>query len=255
MRGDPAPREATRAAPETATLLGVERLSVSYGAVQAVRGLSLHVKQGEVVALLGANGAGKSSTLLAIVGLVRPSAGRVVFRGEDITGLPTERIVRTGLTLVPEGRRLFPELTVSENLAIGEVHPGGERGVLSQEELFGIFPVLRERRGQLAGTLSGGEQQQLAIARALMSSPDLLLLDEPSLGLAPRLAELLFDLIGTLHERGLTMLLVEQNVSLALQVARRAYVLASGDLKMEGSSADLLATTGISRTYLGIGVD
>jgi branched-chain amino acid transport system ATP-binding protein len=255
VRGDPAPGEGARAEPATATLLGVERLSVSYGEVRAVRDLSLHVEEGEVVALLGPNGAGKSSTLLAIVGLAQPSGGRIVFRGEDITGLPTERVVRTGLTLVPEGRRLFPELTVSENLAIGEVRSNGDRGVVSREELFDLFPVLDKRGDQLAGTLSGGEQQQLAIARALMSSPDLLLLDEPSLGLAPRLAELLFDLIRTLHDRRLTMLLVEQNVSLALQVAQRAYVLASGDLKMEGSSAELLATKGVSRTYLGIGLD
>ena len=235
-------------------MLRLEDVTVSYGPVLAVRQLNLHVDEGEIVALLGANGAGKTSTLLAIMGLAR-SRGAVKFAGRDITGLRTERIVRMGLTLVPEGRRVFPGLTVFENLLLGQKpKQGSSRSALEEDELFDLFPILRERRNQLAGTLSGGEQQQLAIARALMSAPDLILLDEPSLGLAPRLADRMFDAIKALHARGLTVLLVEQNVNLALQVADRAYVLASGDLKMEGRPTELLATTGISRAYLGVGV-
>jgi branched-chain amino acid transport system ATP-binding protein len=236
-------------------MLRLEDVTVSYGPVSAVRHLNLHVNEGEIVALLGANGAGKTSTLLAIMGLARVSGGGIKYAGRDITGLRTERIVRMGLTLVPEGRRVFPRLTVFENLLLGEkAKQGRSRSTIEGDELFDLFPILRERRNQLAGTLSGGEQQQLAIARALMSAPDLVLLDEPSLGLAPRLADRMFDAIRSLHDRGLTVLLVEQNVNLALQVAERAYVLASGDLKMEGRPEELLATTGISRAYLGVGV-
>jgi branched-chain amino acid transport system ATP-binding protein len=233
-------------------LLEVAGLSVAYGTIRAVRGLSLEVVEGELVALLGSNGAGKTTTLTAIIGLAPASGGSIRFSGIDITNRAPERIVRLGMTLVPEGRRVFADLTVEENLRLGAMG-AGKRQATPEEQLFALFPVLAERRRQLAGTLSGGEQQQLAIARALRSSPRLLLLDEPSLGLAPQVVEAIFELLVRLRAAGTTILLVEQNVHQALEIADRAYVLASGQLHIAGSSKALLHSTEIDRAYLGIG--
>ena len=237
-------------------LLAVEHLSVTYGAIRAVRDISLSVEAGEIVAILGSNGAGKSSTLNAIMGLAPKAAGQVVFDGHEIQALGTERIVKLGMTLTPEGRRVFPKLTVDENLSLGAI-PLHERGRAAglRESMFSRFPILRQRRGQAAGMLSGGEQQQLAIARSLMSEPRLLLLDEPTLGLAPRYVDLIFDLLVDLRGEGVTILLVEQNVDRTLSIGDRAYVLASGELQMSGSAQDLRRSTGIERAYLGIGAD
>ncbi len=233
-------------------LLEVTGLSVAYGTIRAVRDLSFHVGQGELVTLLGPNGAGKTTTLTALMGLATVSAGTVRFSGTEITNRPPEQIVRRGMTLVPEGRRVFSDLTVEENLRLGAMGVG-DRAAASEPELLELFPILADRRTQLAGTLSGGEQQQLAIARALRSSPRLLLLDEPSLGLAPQVVEAIFDLLVRLRRNGMTILLVEQNVHQALEIADRAYVLASGQLHLSGSAAELLQSAEVDRAYLGIG--
>lgn len=233
-----------------ADLLTVEGLTVGYGPIQAVRSVDLEVAEGEIVALLGANGAGKSSTLNAIAGLV-PARGRIVFRGREIGHLPTEAIVRQGLSLVPEGRHVFPSLTVGENLKLGGAATRRMASRTLQALLFKLFPILQERQGQLAGSLSGGEQQQLAIARALMSRPELLLLDEPSLGLAPQIVEAIFALIERLRKDGLTVLLVEQNVAMALEIADRGYVMAQGTIAMAGPTHELRHAEAIERAYLG----
>ena len=236
-------------------MLELARVDLGYGDLRAVQDLSLVVRPGEIVTLLGANGAGKSTTLAAIMGIVRPAGGNVHFDGVDITGRDPEEIVRLGMTLTPEGRRLFAGLTVAENLALGAA-TRRDRAELTRdrEAILELFPIVRERLGQTAGTLSGGEQQQLAIARSLMAGPRLLLLDEPSLGLAPRFVDLVFELIARLRrERGLTILLVEQNVDRALRVSDRGYVLNTGRLELEGASAELLASSEIERAYLGIG--
>jgi branched-chain amino acid transport system ATP-binding protein len=237
-------------------LLSVEGLTVTYDAIRAVRGLSFHVDAGEIVAILGANGAGKSSTLGALMGLVPRVDGSIRLDGQEIRGMRPERIVRLGMTLTPEGRRVFPRLTVEENLLLGAV-PLADRGRAGalRRQVYERFPVLVSRRRQAAGTLSGGEQQQLAIARSLMSGPRLLLLDEPTLGLAPRFVDLIFDLILELRNEGTTILLVEQNVDQTLSVADRGYVLGSGELRISGSAGELRASSGIERTYLGIGAD
>jgi branched-chain amino acid transport system ATP-binding protein len=236
-------------------LLVVEDLVVRYGPIVAVREVSLRVGQGEIVALLGANGAGKSSFLNAVAGIVRPAAGRIVFRGEGIHRLPPEQIVRRGLSLTPEGRRVFPRLSVADNLRLGAV-PQRSRGEAEQarERVFALFPILRERMGQVGGTLSGGQQQMLAIGRSLMAGPALLLLDEPSLGLAPFLVDEVFALVERLRTEGTTILLVEQNVHRALEVADRAYVLVNGEIEREGPAAELRASAEIEKAYLGIGV-
>ena len=238
------------------TLLSVERLSVAYDAIRAVRDLSLHVDAGEIVAILGANGAGKSSTLNALMGLVPRVEGSVRFDGQEIVGMRPERIVRTGMTLTPEGRRVFATLTVDDNLLLGAI-PLKDRSRVGElrDKAYERFPVLADRRKQAAGTLSGGEQQQLAIARSLMCSPRLLLLDEPSLGLAPKFVDLIFDLILDLRSEGVTILVVEQNVDLTLSIADRGYVLTSGRLQLEGPAAELRSSSGIERAYLGIGAD
>jgi branched-chain amino acid transport system ATP-binding protein len=234
-------------------MLELESLSVRYGAIAAVRNLSLRVEEGEIVALLGANGAGKSTTLRAVVGLAKVASGRVRFRGRDITRASTESIVRQGLTLTPEGRRIYTRLTVDENLVMGGLSRPSRRATLDdRDRMLEMFPVLAERLHALAGTLSGGEQQQLAFARSLMSQPKLLLLDEPSLGLAPRLVATVFDTILELRRRGLTILLVEQNVAKALSVCDRAYVLSSGLLALAGTASELRHSSGIERAYLGI---
>jgi branched-chain amino acid transport system ATP-binding protein len=236
------------------TLLSVENLSVTYGAIRAVRDFTFGVEEGEIVAILGANGAGKSSALNAIMGLAPRSGGRLRFEDRDIYTMSTERIVRLGMTLTPEGRHVFPGLTVDENLLLGAVTvQDRSRAETVRQGVLRRFPILQERRNQRAGTLSGGEQQQLAIARSLMSAPRLLLLDEPSLGLAPRFVDLIFDLLVDLRREGTTILLVEQNVHLTLAIADRAYVLANGELRTAGSAAALRASSGIERAYLGIG--
>jgi branched-chain amino acid transport system ATP-binding protein len=237
-------------------MLEVDRLTVSYEGIRAVRDLNLRVAKGEVVALLGPNGAGKSSTLNAIVGLAPTTAGKIVIDGKDMTGKPTEDIVGLGVTQVPEGRQIFGELTVAENLTLGGfARRSGRSDHEVRSDLLALFPILGERSSQNAGTLSGGEQQQLAIARALMSDPRLVLFDEPSLGLAPVVTQKIFDLIARLRSRGLTMLIVEQNVELALGICDRCYVLASGELQIEGTPASLRASTGVQRKYLGLGGD
>ena len=228
-------------------LLSVRGLEARYGPIAAVRGIDLDVHDGEIVALLGANGAGKTSTLVAIVGLHPARSGEIRFGGEDVSRLPPERIVRKGISLTPEGRRLFATLTVAENLALG----GGTRNGDARERLFELFPVLRERLHAPAGSLSGGEQQQLAIARSLMSRPRLLLLDEPTLGLAPKLVGAVFDLIARLRaEEGVSILLVEQNVHRALDVCDRAYVMRVGRIEVTGTPAELRAR-GVEAAYLG----
>lgn len=238
-------------------LLRLERLTVTYGIVNAVRDVSLEVAHGETVALLGANGAGKTTTLKAVMGLAPKRGGQVRLAGEDVTSFAPEVLVKRGMTLVPEGRRVFARLTVSENLKMGTRGRARRTPVSGApstiEDAYAWFPILSERRGQPAGTLSGGEQQQLAIARALMSWPQLLLLDEPSLGLSPKLAEDLFAMLHELTRSGLTILVVEQNVGLALDLAERAYVLANGSVHLEGAASELRSSTGIERTYLGMG--
>jgi len=236
------------------TLLSVERLSVAYGAIKAVREIDLTVAEGEIVAILGANGAGKSSTLNAIVGLIPRVTGSVRFDGQELVGMATERIVQCGITLTPEGRRVFPLLTVEENLRLGGMANRDRRSVNAvRATLLERFPVLAQRRGQPAGTLSGGEQQMLAIARSLMARPRLLLLDEPSLGLAPIYVDRIFELIAELRAEGVTILLVEQNVDRALGIADRGYVLANGRIQFSGAAGEMRTSSGIERAYLGIG--
>ena len=233
--------------------LEVADLAASYGAIRALRGVSLDVREGEIVAVLGPNGAGKSTLLKAISGVVRPHEGEIAFLGDRLDGHTPESIVRRGVSLVPEGRHLFPGLTVQENLEVGgyaQRRRGAGRADLA--ELLGTFPILAERAGQMAGTLSGGEQQQLAIARSLMSRPRLMLLDEPSLGLAPIVVDRIMGLLAHLRERGVTILLVEQNVHRALEIADRAYVLAVGRVVLAGAASDLARTASLERAYLGI---
>ena len=227
-------------------LLEVEDLRVRYGAVEAVHGVSFAVQTGEVTALIGANGAGKSSTLAAISGLI-PAGGRIRFDGRDIAGAPPHVIVRAGIVQVPEGREILARMTVEENLLMGL--RGGDRADLGSA--YERFPILRERRALLAGTLSGGEQQMLAIARALLARPRLLLLDEPSLGLAPLVVKRVFDTLADLKRQGVTMLLVEQNALRALRLADRAYVMDLGRLVMRGTGQELLRDPSVARTYLG----
>jgi branched-chain amino acid transport system ATP-binding protein len=233
-------------------LLSVEGLVVRYGAIEAVRGASLSVRQGEIVTLLGANGAGKSSILNAIMGLVPVAGGRVVLEGADVGGEAPEKIVRRGMTLTPEGRHVFANLTVAENLVIGAASRRDRAEVeATRADMLELFPILSERRDQMAGTLSGGEQQMLAIARSMMSQPKIVLLDEPSLGLAPQIVDTIFELIVRLRERGATILLVEQNVELALEIADRGYVLATGAIALEGSARELGRSADVERAYMG----
>ena len=232
------------------SLLALERLEVSYGGIRAVKGIDLAIEPGELVCLIGANGAGKTTTLRAITGLVPPAGGRIRYDGEDITGWRVHRIARRGLALVPEGRGVFAQLTIEENLAMG-AYARKDDVSADLERAFTLFPRLKERRRQTAGTLSGGEQQMLAIARALMSRPKLLLLDEPSMGLAPLMVEKIFDVIRAIAAEGVTMLLVEQNARLALEVSRRAYVLEGGLVALSGEAGTLLHDPRIREAYLG----
>ena len=239
----------------TGTVLRLEDLHVGYGQVTAVRGLDLTVEEGELVALVGANGAGKTSTLLATAGVLTPTRGRILFHGQDITRLPPERVVALGIATVPETRDVFPDLTVRENLRLGGYVRRRDRAGCARdlEALCALFPVLGDRLNQAAGFLSGGEQQQLAIARALMSRPQLLMLDEPSLGLAPALVDRVFDLVAGLRREGRTLLLVEQNVRQTLEIADRAYVLELGRIKASGTPAELAARIDLASAYLGAG--
>lgn len=235
-------------------MLQVENLSVSYGGVQAVRGVSLEVRRGEIAALLGANGAGKSSTLLAIIGSVKPKEGRVVFEGRDITGTSPDKLVTQGIAMIPEGARVFARQPVEQNLRLGAYTVRDERVYRERlERVYTLFPRLKERREQLAGTMSGGERQMLAIGRALMSGPRLLLIDEPSLGLSPLLVEQVFDALAALNrDDGLSVLLVEQNMAQALEVASRAYVMQSARVALSGEAAELAASDEVRRAYLGM---
>ncbi len=231
-------------------VLHIENLQVSYGGIEAVRGISLDVNKGEIVTLIGANGAGKSSTLRTISGLVKPKGGKVIFEGEDITSKDPTQIVSKGLMMVPEGRRIFPNLTVLENLKIGAYlrNDDLEEDI---ERVYGYFPRLKERSWQEGGTLSGGEQQMLAVGRALMGRPKLLMMDEPSLGLAPVVVQEIFNIIRHIHEAGTTVLLIEQNANMALHVADRAYVIENGKISMEGTGTELLEDENVRAAYLG----
>ena len=231
-------------------LLEVKNLHVSYGGIQAVKDISFVVPKGEIVTLIGANGAGKSSTLRSIVGLVKPESGHIQFEGEELAGLPTDQIVSKGITLVPEGRRVFPDLTVLENLKIGAYM---RKDDLTEDLkwVHDLFPRLKERSWQLAGTLSGGEQQMLAIGRALMSRPDLIMMDEPSLGLAPIVVQGVFDIIREINKQGVTILLVEQNANMALKAANLGYVMETGRITMTGTGAELLENEEVKAAYLG----
>ena len=232
--------------------LEVEGLQVAYGRIPAVRGITLQVRVGQVVCLIGANGAGKTTTMRAISGLVRPRAGRVRFDGQDITGRPAHRIAAAGLRQVPEGRQCFAELTVAENLMLGAyLVPARAEVARRQDSVLARFPRLRERLGQLAGSMSGGEQQMLAIGRALMGRPRLLLLDEPSMGLAPLFVEEIFAIIASLKADGTTILLVEQNASAALDVADHAYVLETGSIVLSGPAAEVAQDPAVAAAYLG----
>lgn len=236
----------------TEPLLRLEGLAVHYGSVQALSGIDLEVRQGEVVALLGSNGAGKSTTLRAISRLVNASSGRILWRGADLAPLATERTVKLGIGHCPEGRRVLARQSVASNLELGAWLRRDRAAIAADlERCYGLFPRLAERRQQLAGSLSGGEQQMLAIARALMGRPTLLLLDEPSLGLAPKLVGEVMQALALLHQEGLTMLLVEQNAQAALEIADRGYVLEAGQLTLQGAAADLLCDPSLRAAYLG----
>ncbi|HWP35492.1 MAG TPA: ABC transporter ATP-binding protein [Thermodesulfobacteriota bacterium] len=233
-------------------MLRLEDVHTSYGHIRALKGVSLEVRQGEIVCLIGANGAGKSTTLMTISGILRPERGRVLFEGEPIHGVPPDEIVARGISQVPEGRRIFPRLTVRENLDMGAFlrrDPDGVRRDL--DRVFALFPVLKERQHQLGGTLSGGEQQMLAIARALMARPKLLLLDEPSLGLAPLMVQHIFRIIREINAQGTTIFLVEQNAHMALSVARRGYVMETGQIVLVDDARALLANEMVRKAYLG----
>ena len=232
-------------------LLSVQDLSVSYSAIRAVRSISFEIKAGEIVTLIGANGAGKSTVLNTLSGLIKPDAGSIVFSGENIVGMKPHKIVEAGLALCPEGRRVFSRMSVAENLEMGGYTHSDEENAETRELVYEHFPCLRERRRQMAGTLSGGEQQMLAMGRALMSRPKLLMLDEPSMGLAPLLIEEIFSIIKTLGAAGTTILLVEQNANMALQVANRAYVLEIGKVVKIGTGEALLHDDDVRKAYLG----
>jgi len=233
-------------------MLQVEDLNVYYGAIHALKGISFHLEKGEIVALIGGNGAGKSTTLNTISGLLRPRSGRIQFLNEDIGVVPPQNIVRRGIVQVPEGRRIFPKLTVQENLEMGAyIYQDKAQIQEDMEAVMTRFPRLRERRKQYGGTLSGGEQQMLAIARALMTRPNLLLLDEPSMGLSPILVEQIFDIIREINDQGTTVLLVEQNAQMALSISDRGYVLETGRVSLEGGAQELLENPLVIEAYLG----
>ncbi len=236
---------------QAAPLLKVNDIHVYYGAIHAIKGISLEVHANEIVTLIGANGAGKSTTLNTIAGLLRPRQGSIEMEGVPIQGISANKMVFRGLALCPEGRRIFQQMTVKENLEMGAYSRPASEIDSSLQNVFQRFPRLKEREKQIAGTLSGGEQQMLAMARALMSKPRLLMLDEPSMGLAPILVEQIFDIIAELHQSGVTILLVEQNAQMALRVADRAYVMETGIITMQGSAEELLHNDAVQKAYLG----
>ena len=231
-------------------ILSIKDLKVNYGGIEAVKGISFDVEEGSIVTLIGANGAGKSSTLRTIAGLVKPASGRIIFRGDDITNCDTNVIVRKGITLVPEGRRIFPDLTVLENLRVG-AYLRNDDIAGDIQWVYDLFPRLRERSWQAGGTLSGGEQQMLAVARALMCKPKLIMMDEPSLGLAPLVVRGIFDIIREINAQGVTVLLIEQNANMALKVADYAYVLETGRIGLSGTGRELLTNDDVRKAYLG----
>ena len=236
-------------------MLKIRNLDAGYGTLTVLRRVSIHVKPGEIVTIIGANGAGKTTLLKTVTGLLRPQAGEIFFSDQEISRMPTERIVMNGCSLVPEGRQVFPAMPVRENLLLGayvQFKRGNKHDVEHDlEQVYGLFPVLRQRDRQLAGTLSGGEQQMLAMARALMARPKLIMLDEPSMGLAPLMVKEIFNIIIRIREQGNTVLLVEQNARSALKIANRGYVLETGRIILEGDAEDLLANKDVQRAYLG----
>ena len=234
-----------------AVMLDVQNINVYYGAIHAVKDVSFHVDEGEIVTLIGANGAGKTTTLQTVSGLLRSRTGSITFMGKPIQAVPADKLVAHGLAQVPEGRRVFQQMTVEENLEMGAFTQSASTIAPNLEKVYDNFPRLKERRRQIAGTLSGGEQQMLAMGRALMSNPKLLMLDEPSMGLAPILVEQIFDIIRRLHQKGTTILLVEQNARMALSVADRGYVLETGRVTLTGQGRELLADEAVKKAYLG----
>lgn len=233
------------------SMLKVENLNVYYGSINAIKGISFEVNQGEIVTMIGANGAGKSTTMNTVAGLLKPRSGSIVFEDKDITHMPASKVVSLGLALCPEGRRVFQQMSVRENLEMGGYTRQASEIAPSLEQVFELFPRLKERQRQIAGTLSGGEQQMLAMGRAMMSKPKLLMLDEPSMGLAPLLVEQIFDIILSLNKAGTTILLVEQNAQMALSIANRAYVLETGNIFKEGSADMLMHDDAVRKAYLG----
>ena len=233
-------------------MLKVENLKVRYGMIEAIKGISFEVRDGEIVTLIGANGAGKTTTMHAISGLIKAAEGSISLDGKELTKIPAHKIVGLGLAQVPEGRRVFAQQTVEENLILG-AYLRRDQGAIAKdiEDVYQTFPRLGERRTQLAGTLSGGEQQMLAVSRALMSDPKLLMLDEPSMGLAPNLVELIFETIQKVNADGVSVLLVEQNANMALSIANRGYVISTGEILMTGTGAELLANPEVQKAYLG----
>jgi branched-chain amino acid transport system ATP-binding protein len=232
-------------------LLSLENVTTYYGQMRILEGICLHVEAGELVCLLGGNASGKSTTLKTVLGIVRPRSGRVLLGGEDVTSWPVPERITRGIAIVPENRRLFGDMTVRENLELGAVLRGRDKLDADFDRIHALFPRLLERRSQLAGTLSGGEQQMVAIGRALMSRPQLLLMDEPSMGLSPALVQQNFRIIKEIHESGVAVLMVEQNASMALSIADRGYVLSTGEIVLEGSAAELLSSEDLKRAYLG----
>ncbi|MGP4843693.1 ABC transporter ATP-binding protein [Marinobacter sp. 1Y8] len=232
-------------------MLTLENIHTHYGKIEALHGVSVEINEGEIVSLIGANGAGKTTLLMTVCGDPQASSGRVTFRGEDITHKPTSEIMRSGIAIVPEGRRVFSGLTVEENLHMGGFFQDKDTIRKTQEYVFDLFPRLKERRNQRAGTMSGGEQQMLAIGRALMTKPKMIILDEPSLGLAPIIIRQIFDIIGSLRDEGMTVFLVEQNAKQALKLADRGYVLETGRIRLQDTGANLLANEDVQKAYLG----
>ena len=234
-------------------LLKIEDLHTNYGAIHALKGISLEVNEGEIVCLIGSNGAGKTTLVNSIVGIVKSSSGKITFDGKDITHVPAHAMTKAGIGISPEGREVFPELTVEENLRIGAFIVKDQNQIKeSYERVYALFPRLKERITQLAGTLSGGEQQMLAVGRALMSNPKMILLDEPSLGLAPNFVEMIFSMIKEINKQGVTVLLIEQNANMALQVSQRAYVLENGLVSMSGNASDIANDPMVKKAYLGM---
>ncbi len=233
-------------------MLTLRSLQTSYGPIKALRGIDIEVRSGEIVCLLGSNGAGKTTTLMTVSGILRPDKGDILFEGESLTAMPPSEIVRKGICHVPEGRRIFPKLTVHDNLEMGAYSAPTSDLNRNFEKVFAVFPILKERAHQMGGTLSGGEQQMLAIGRSLMSNPRMLLLDEPSLGLAPIMVSRIFKIIRDINREGITVLLVEQNARAALQLSHRGYVLETGTIQLSGTGEELLGNEAVKKAYLGV---